>query len=249
MEALVYGAEKVSTPKHRQFQVRLNRARQGATTWSHADRHKGIERLEHEIHQATPAKQKLFDKLFQRHERQLLQEVGTKATSPRSNFARELALKKTTAVDKAYGAANMTADKRLQFRLRLSNAETEATTWSLADTERVPIQLEREIYGITWNEQKQFKKKFSSRLIEFEAWWETIGIQTLRKTCEQRMIHFGYPKKHLVSQISESIIQMGSGDNFNTDIAEWLHITNVKEAYRSSNKVNYIRQMLKHNDR
>jgi hypothetical protein len=32
MEALVYGAEKVSTPKCRQFQVCLNRARQAATT-------------------------------------------------------------------------------------------------------------------------------------------------------------------------------------------------------------------------
>jgi hypothetical protein len=54
---------------------------------------------------------------------------------------------------------------------------------------------------------------------------------------------------HLVSHISESIRQMGSGDIFTTDISEWLYLANVKEAYRSTNKVNYIRQMLKHNDR
>jgi len=42
---------------------------------------------------------------------------------------------------------------------------------------------------------------------------------------------------------------MGSGDNFTTDISEWLPIGNVKEAYQSTNKVNYIQQMLKHNDR
>jgi len=42
---------------------------------------------------------------------------------------------------------------------------------------------------------------------------------------------------------------MGSGDNLTTDISELLHIANVKEAYGSSNKVNSIRQMLKHNDR
>ena len=42
---------------------------------------------------------------------------------------------------------------------------------------------------------------------------------------------------------------MGSGDNFTTDNPEWLHIANVKEAYRSTNKVNDIRQILKHNDR
>jgi hypothetical protein len=41
---------------------------------------------------------------------------------------------------------------------------------------------------------------------------------------------------------------MGSGDNFTTDISERLQIANVKEAYRSTNFVNYIQQMLKHND-
>jgi len=240
MEAVVYGAEKVSTTKRRQLQVRLNRARQAATTWSDADRQKSIERLEREIHLVTPAKRKLFDKLFKRHERQQLQEIGTKATSPRSKFAEDLALMKAASEDKAYGAANMTANKRLQFHIRLSDAETEATTWNLADMERVTNQLEREIYGITSNEQKQFKTEFSICLIEFEAWWETIGIQAHRKSIEQRVIHFGYPKMHLVSHISESIRRMGSGDNFTTDISEPLHITNVKEAYRSTNKVNYI---------
>jgi len=42
---------------------------------------------------------------------------------------------------------------------------------------------------------------------------------------------------------------MGTGDNFTTDISERLHSANVKEAYHSTNKVNYIRQMIKHNDR
>jgi hypothetical protein len=96
----------------------------------------------------------------------------------------------------------MTANQRLQFQIRLSNAQTDATTWSLADTERVTFQLEREIYGITSNEQQRFKKEFSVRLIEFEAWWETIGIQALRKSIEQDVIHFGYRKMHLGSPIS-----------------------------------------------
>ena len=99
----------------------------------------------------------------------------------------------------------MTADKRLQFLIRLSDAETESTTWSLAETERVTNQLEREIYGITSNEQEQFRTEYSIRLIEFKAWWETIGIQVLRKSIEQLVIHFGYPKMHLMSYISESI--------------------------------------------
>jgi len=128
MEALVYGADKVSSTKRRQFQVRLNRVWQTATTWSDADCQKAIERLEHEIHPVTPAKHKLFDKLFQHHKRQLLQEVGTKATSPRSIFAKQLAVLKTAAENEASGAANMSADKPLQFQIHLSDAETEATT-------------------------------------------------------------------------------------------------------------------------
>jgi hypothetical protein len=52
----------------------------------------------------------------------------------------------------------------------------------------------------------------------------------------------------LGSFVAESIRRMGSGDNITTNISERLHIANVKEANRSSNKVNYIQQILKHND-
>jgi len=41
---------------------------------------------------------------------------------------------------------------------------------------------------------------------------------------------------------------MGSGDNFTTDISERLHVAILTVAYWSTNKVNYIRQMFKHND-
>jgi len=67
--------------------------------------------LEREIHQVTPAKRKLLDTLFQNHERQLLQEVGTKATGPRSIFAKDLAQRNAAAEDAAYRAANMTIHK------------------------------------------------------------------------------------------------------------------------------------------
>jgi len=43
----------------------------------------------------------------------------------------------TATEDEVYRAANMTADKQLQFQIHLSNVETEATTWSLADSKRV----------------------------------------------------------------------------------------------------------------
>ena len=85
--------------------------------------------------------------------------------------------------------------------------------------------------------------------VKFESWWDTIGIQMLRNTVSQIVIHLWYPKLHLLSHISESIQQMGSSDTFTSDISEQLHIAIVKEAYRSSNKVNYIRRMLNHDNR
>jgi len=75
----------------------------------------------------------------------------------------------------------MATDKRVQFEDFLSDAELEATTWSIADTDRVVNQLEREIYAITLKDQMQFIKKFSICLVQFEAWWQAIGVQDLGK--------------------------------------------------------------------
>jgi len=179
----------------------------------------------------TPVKGKPFDKLFQHQEQQLLQEVGTKATCPRSIFAKKLAQMKTAAEEEVYGAVNMTADKPVEFQTRPSDAETEATTLSIADIDHIVSKLEREIYGITSNEQRRFKHGLSICLIESEAWGQAIGVQEFRKTIKQRVIHFGYPKMHFVSYISESIRRKSSGDNFTTDMSEQLLIGNVKEAY------------------
>ena len=184
----MYGAEMDTTTKRRQFQVLLNRARQASTIWSDADRERAIERFEGEIYQVTPAKRNLFDKSFQHHKQPPLQEVGTKATGPRSTFAQKLAQMNTAAGEEVYGAANETANKRVEFQVRLSDAETEATTLSVADTDCIANQLEREIYGVTSNEQLCFKMEFSIHLIKFEAWWQALGVQELQKTIQQRVI-------------------------------------------------------------
>jgi hypothetical protein len=41
----------------------------------------------------------------------------------------------------------------------------------MTETDRVAKLVEKEIYGITFNEQMRFKKKWSIRLIPFQAWW------------------------------------------------------------------------------
>jgi len=115
------------------------------------------------------AKRNLFDKPFQHHERQLFHEVGTKATGPGSIFAKKLDQMKTAAEAEEDGAVNMTANKRMQFQVCLSNAEIEGTTWNNADTDHVVDQLNRESYSITSKAQMRFTKEFSIRLVEFEA--------------------------------------------------------------------------------
>jgi len=119
---------------------------------------RAIEKFERVIRLMPPVTHKLFSKLFQHLELQLLQEVGTMTTSPRSTYVKRFAPMKTLAGDEVSGAVNITADICMDFRLYLSNAETEATTWSLAKKNHIVSQAEREIYGITSNEQMQFKK-------------------------------------------------------------------------------------------
>ena len=99
-----------------------------------------------------------------------MQAIRTNATGPQSLFAKHLALMKADVEDEIYRTANMTANKWLHFQICLSEAETEAMTGSLAETEHITIQQVKESDCITANEQKPFKKEFSIRLIKFEAW-------------------------------------------------------------------------------
>jgi len=60
-------------------------------------------------------------------------------------LAKKLAQLKTTAEEEVYGAVNTTADKRVGFQVCLFDAQTEATTWSIDDTDRIVSQRGREI--------------------------------------------------------------------------------------------------------
>ena len=142
----------------------------------------------------------------------------------------------------------MTADKHVKFQVHPSDGETEATTWSIADMDRITNELKREIHGITSNEKKWFNKELSICLIKFEAWWMALCVLEIQTTINQHVIHLGHSRVHLVTHTSQSILRMGSGDNFTTDIAEWLYLSNVQEAYQCTNKVNNVRLMLMHND-
>jgi len=51
---------------------------------------------------------------------------------------------------------------------------------------------------------------------------------------------------YLVSNISRSIWQLDSSDNFTTNMTKWLSICNVKEKHNTGIKVNYLWYMLRY---
>ncbi|KAF8970183.1 hypothetical protein BDZ97DRAFT_1652882, partial [Flammula alnicola] len=55
--------------------------------------------------------------------------------------------------------------------------------------------------------------------------------------------HFNIPKIHAMVHYFEAIKSRGSPDGFNTESPERLHIDYAKEAYRASNKKEYVHQM------
>jgi Plavaka transposase len=55
--------------------------------------------------------------------------------------------------------------------------------------------------------------------------------------------HFNIPKLHALLHYIECICSLGSADGYNSESPERLHIDFAKEAYRASNKRDYLEQM------
>ncbi|GJJ10135.1 hypothetical protein Clacol_004361 [Clathrus columnatus] len=56
--------------------------------------------------------------------------------------------------------------------------------------------------------------------------------------------HFNIPKLHAIRHYAESIRKLGTLDRYNTELPECLHIDYAKDGYRSSNRRNYMHQMV-----
>jgi hypothetical protein len=67
----------------------------------------------------------------------------------------------------------------VQFQVCLYDAEIEATTWSIADMDRIVNQLDRLIYGITSADPGLLMNQLSIRFVMYKAWWQAIGVQKL----------------------------------------------------------------------
>src|SRR5437588_7737768 len=98
--------------------------------------------------------------------------------------------------------------------------------------------------------KKKFNTLWDRKLKEAgDQGWAQARINREYQGLRAEVYHFQFSKMHLLSHISESIRQMGSPDNFSMDVSELLHVEMVKEAYRSTNSVNFEEQMLWYNDR
>lgn len=78
--------------------------------------------------------------------------------------------------------------------------------------------------------------KMSAALDEFHNRKEifvTLGIRD----------HFNIPKFHAMQHYVDAIRLLGSADGYNTEASERLHIDFTKDAYRASNRREYVRQM------
>jgi hypothetical protein len=74
------------------------------------------------------------------------------ASSPGTTFATKHAQIKRDAEEKVDRTAHMTAYNWVKFQVHLSDAGSEATTWSITDSDSAPNYLEGEIYNVTSNE-------------------------------------------------------------------------------------------------
>jgi hypothetical protein len=240
-----------TTPRQRNvFQARLDTERQRTAVWDLQQKAQVVVQLEEELFGATGASRVVFHRLFNASKERLGSQLGPRSgRGPRSKFAKDLEHERWLIRAIAYGSLRVTDGARQEFEERLLQAEHAALEQSAKDLDEFSRRLELEVYGVDNACQRRFQQAMTVQRLKYDEEWEARKGPSLRKQLETEHFHFGLPKMHLLSHYREFIVQMGSPDNYTTDISERLHITNVKNPYRGSNRVDFLRQILLHNDR
>lgn len=104
--------------------------------------------------------------------------------------------------------------------------------------------------------KKSFQQKLDADLARMKALEEEeTGADVTEEwsestTEELKTKHFKFsgPKIHVLSHYVETIAEMGTPDNFSTDMPERMH-KQLKDGYRHSNRVDYYAQILRFLDR
>ena len=89
----------------------------------------------------------------------------------------------------------------------------------------------------------QLQVHTSETLLALEAALETFHENKEVFVQEGIHKHFNILKIHQMLHYAEAIRSLGTADGYNTEASERLHIDYAKEAYRASNKKDYVKQM------
>jgi len=89
----------------------------------------------------------------------------------------------------------------------------------------------------------QFQQHTDKTLVAMQ---DSLGLFHIHKDIIMELgihEHFNVPKIHSLIHYVSSIRALGSADGYNTEYPEQLHIDYTKDAYRASNKRDYVKQM------
>ena len=241
---------KATAAERQIFRAHLKKELELSRIWSAPDRALVEQQLDQSIFAATKTKRRRFEELYHDAQDRLDSQLRAGASrGPKSKFARELAQECLAIKTAVYGRSRVTSAAIADYENQISMHEEQATNLTEDRQEQIYHRVEVEVFGFDTAAQAAFRQAMGEKRRQYDQDWEVRKGPALRKRLESECFHFGKPKMHLLSHYREFIIRMGAFDNFSTDISELLHISNVKDAYRASNRVNFMRQVLAHNDR
>ena len=103
------------------------------------------------------------------------------------------------------------------------------------------IPVVRSLLDFIYLSQLQFHTSTTLKSLEscLETFYRNKNIVIDLEICE----HFNIPKVHAILHYVNCVQSLGSMDGYNTESPERLHIDFAKEAYRATNKRDYVEQM------
>lgn len=88
---------------------------------------------------------------------------------------------------------------------------------------------------------------------DLARFWENVGvfISLAARTGDSGNVidHFRIPKLHMLLHYFENIMDLGTVDNYSTEICESLHIPYCKKAYKATNRKEYDQQIIRYLER
>jgi len=87
-------------------------------------------------------------------------------------------------------------------------------------------------------------KTLESMRADLQVFWD--NVDAFRDNGARAMEHFNIPKLHALHHYVKNIQNLGTADNYSTEIGETLHIPMCKAAYRATNHKSYSQQIIRY---